>query len=643
MPAPTSEPSATRTPRARCEPEREQPAAQRGVAVGQCATATPRAAEQPQLASGRVHVVGEHAARPEQPVLVVARRVVAAEQLPHALDLLGVLVEVRGEPERPGTSRSSAAGRLQQRVGAGQREARRDGVPGAALAVPALARASEPLVVGALGRGEQVLAQDPVGQHQPAGHPQPDPGRPRRTARPPRPRSASRRPARWWCRPARGRRRSRRRPRRRTSRRRAAPPRAARTSRASRAAACRGRRSRGPAGSARGCRRTRAAPAPRAGRRPRRPGARAGAVERAAGDDHAVLRRASASVRLGAQVAAGEGAAAGCRGRCRGRRVTAGAARSRARRPPSSSAATDDRDGGGLLAGGHPGQADRRVDPVDDVLGVPVAEQLGPEPRPLGRRADQPDRAEVVAAAARRRRARGPRRGRGSSPARGCPAAARPSTSSGSTGTWWTCTAATASASGASASASRCSGRESTRCRSRSWRARIRASSRPTWPTPKIATDGTTGSGSSSTVTSPPQHCTPCWSGALSERCAVERLGRGRRRMRAAPARGVRPPPRGCRRRSSAQVDVARDDHLGAGLARRVAADVGHRDEHAGLAGGAQRRPPPATTWSCRGLPRPGAVERPVDRLGRRRRGELDARRRAARTPHTPRAAPRGR
>ena len=55
-----------------------------------------------------MHVVGEHAARPEQPGLLVRRRVVAAEQLAHPLDLLDVLVEVRGEPEVVGTSASSA-------------------------------------------------------------------------------------------------------------------------------------------------------------------------------------------------------------------------------------------------------------------------------------------------------------------------------------------------------------------------------------------------------------------------------------------------------------------------------------------------------------------------------------------------------
>ena len=109
---------------------------------------------------------------------------------------------------------------------------------------------------------------------------------------------------------------------------------------------------------------------------------------------------------------------------------------------------------------------------------------------------------------------------------------------------------ATASASGASSASDRCSGRESTRCRSRSWRARIRASSRPTWPTPKIATDGTTGSGSSST-----RHLAAAALHAVLERRLVgqvrgERLRRDRAGCRAARARGVRPPPRGCRRRS---------------------------------------------------------------------------------------------
>src|SRR3954452_4187692 len=106
------------------------------------------------------------------------------------------------------------------------------------------------------------------------------------------------------------------------------------------------------------------------------------------------------------------------------------------------------------------------------------------------------------------------------------PRGSSPSTSSGSTGTWWRWTRATASSSPPSTRSSSCSGRESTTCRSTSWRARIRASSIPTWPIPKIATAGSTASGSSSTGTSPPQHWTPCSTGALSLSWEVNSSGR---------------------------------------------------------------------------------------------------------------------
>ena len=82
-------------------------------------------------------------------------------------------------------------------------------------------------------------------------------------------------------------------------------------------------------------------------------------------------------------------------------------------------------------------------------------------------------------------------------------------TSSGSTA-WCTRTRATASSRGARRSGVSCSARESTRCRSRSCRARMRASSSPTWPIPNTATDGSTASGSRRNVTSPPQHWRPC-------------------------------------------------------------------------------------------------------------------------------------
>src|SRR5215216_5865581 len=105
------------------------------------------------------------------------------------------------------------------------------------------------------------------------------------------------------------------------------------------------------------------------------------------------------------------------------------------------------------------------------------------------------------------------------------PGGSSPRTISGSSGTRWTWRFATASDSGASRSSVSCSGRLSTRCSWRSCRTRMRASSNPTWPTPKMATAGTTGSGSSSTVTVPPQHWTPCSTGALSDSAVSNSTG----------------------------------------------------------------------------------------------------------------------
>ena len=151
VPAPTSDPSATRTPNARCAPSGNIPLPRAALLVGQCATGDAAAAEHPQLALGRVHVVREHRPRSEQPVLVVAGRVVAAEQLADAADLLGVLVEVRGE-ERAGYVAQQGPGRLQQRVGAGEREARRDGVPAAGRGRATWSRAPAPRRTRGRGR-----------------------------------------------------------------------------------------------------------------------------------------------------------------------------------------------------------------------------------------------------------------------------------------------------------------------------------------------------------------------------------------------------------------------------------------------------------------------------------------------------------
>ena len=157
MPAPTSVPSATRTPCARCRASGNSPLPSAALLVGQCATV---AAGRPSTASsavGRVHVVRQHAARPDQPVPVVGVDVVAAEQFRHGGDLARVLVDVRGEQRTRHVGEQRAAGG-EQLVAAREREARRHGVAGAARAVPALGQ-GEPLGVRAVGRREQVLAQ----------------------------------------------------------------------------------------------------------------------------------------------------------------------------------------------------------------------------------------------------------------------------------------------------------------------------------------------------------------------------------------------------------------------------------------------------------------------------------------------------
>ena len=128
----------------------------------------------------------------------------------------------------------------------------------------------------------------------------------------------------------------------------------------------------------------------------------------------------------------------------------------------------------------------------------------------------------------------------------------------------------------------RCVDRESTRCRSRSWRARIRASSRPTWPTPKMRHGRYDGQ-----RLEQHGHLSPAALHAVLERRLVRQV-RGERLRRDGAGRDqlaraaygllleVAAADRRPRRRG-------RDDHLGAGLPRRVAAHVGHRHQHAGL------------------------------------------------------------
>src|ERR1700722_19103752 len=86
-------------------------------------------------------------------------------------------------------------------------------------------------------------------------------------------------------------------------------------------------------------------------------------------------------------------------------------------------------------------------------------------------------------------------------------------------------TSAAPSITSASRTRSSCSAREST---SSSWtgsRDRMRASSYPTWPTPNSATTGRTASGSSSTLTTPPQHWRPCSLRACGLSCSSSTSG----------------------------------------------------------------------------------------------------------------------
>ena len=211
------------------------------------------------------------------------------------------------------------------------------------------------------------------------------------------------------------------------------------------------------------------------------------------------------------------------------------------------------------------------------------------------------------------------------------PGGSSASTSSGSTGTGCTCTAATASSSGASALR-----RAGLGPRVDQVQVEVVPGQDPGQLEPDVADpedrhgryDGAAARAARSPL--PRSTARRAGHGALSERCAVERL-RGDRHPTTSRSRARRtasssrlPPP------IDAHVDDGGDDHLGAGLARRVPAHVGHGDQHAGLAGRPQRGDRLATTSSCasppasRGARLRAAVERPVDRLRGGRRGELD-------------------
>ena len=133
------------------------------------------------------------------------------------------------------------------------------------------------------------------------------------------------------------------------------------------------------------------------------------------------------------------------------------------------------------------------------------------------------------------------------------------------------------------ARASSCSARESTRCSSRSCRARMRASSSPTWPDPEDRDSGhhrqrlEQHGRPRRRSTARRAGTAPCPTGdTVSSSGSAGAVGRSARGPGAIATASRLPPP------TVPQVRSAHD-HLGAGLAWRVPAHGGERDQHAGL------------------------------------------------------------
>ena len=174
VPAPTSEPSATRTPCSSVPQQREQPAAERRVAGRAVRDRGAARAQHPQLVVGGMDVVGQHRAGPHEAVPVVGVDVVTAvgEEPGHRAHLRDALVDVRGEP-RPAHLGVHRPARRQHLVAGGVGEPRGDGVAQPTPAVPS-GRQRHGLVVRTLRRRQQRLGQVAVADHQPAGDPQAD-------------------------------------------------------------------------------------------------------------------------------------------------------------------------------------------------------------------------------------------------------------------------------------------------------------------------------------------------------------------------------------------------------------------------------------------------------------------------------------
>ena len=250
------------------------------------------------------------------------------------------------------------------------------------------------------------------------------------------------------------------------------------------------------------------------------------------------------------------------------------------------------------------------------------------------------------------------------------PAGTAPSASSG-TGEWWTRTRASPSARQRQPLVGELARRGSRRGAGRGrGPARIRASSSPTWPTPKIATDRHHGQRLEQQGDLAAAALAAVVGARLVGEAEDELLGRVGSARRASPGPGRRPSPRGCRRRrcpttppptttilapasrgacprTSATVtstpasrslpqplDRAQPVHVRppppCGPPARTA---GGGPAPPGPAGRARRPGSPSTTWS--GAAPRARSDRPEDRLGRGRGGEVDAGARPARTPPT--------
>ena len=179
VPAPTSVPSATRTPASRCRRSGNSPLPRNALLDGQWATAAPAAANRPQLGITDVDVVGEHRPRADKTEPLIRLQIVARprELRRHELDLAERLVQM-ARHEHPGSQLRELPADRQQLIRAGQREPRADGVADQPPAVPPLQQVPARLE-RRRRRRVQLWQQAPVGHDKPTRDPQPG-GRPRR-------------------------------------------------------------------------------------------------------------------------------------------------------------------------------------------------------------------------------------------------------------------------------------------------------------------------------------------------------------------------------------------------------------------------------------------------------------------------------